>query len=341
MKKITSAILLLLSLQVYAQKDTLYFSTELDVIIISTDFTNSKNRLIEFLRADGVVIQNQNESKISISIDANVSKAAYTRFNEEAASLGYIVSRKVNTVNNNLKVDDIRLEISFLKSKSNSYQALISKIDDKSEKYIELWNENKAIEEKIFHKERELLPYLQKEDNYFINVELSDEVTSPQSSKVTFVNMPGVEYAHLMVENPKAGISAKSYTGYSLKYLFTRGKSFGIIGAYKNATAIAESDTTTFSELFQFGFGQDFYSRHLGRGTKKFLNLYSGYTIGYMLATGKETKKDIFYLSPSIGIELFKNKYILIDTKASYFVPFSFNNELRGLSVSASFSFVF
>ncbi|HEY8934881.1 MAG TPA: hypothetical protein VIM65_06650 [Cyclobacteriaceae bacterium] len=341
MKRLIFISLFFLTLQANAQNDTLYFSTELDVNILSADFLNSKNKLAEFLRTDGIVIQKQNESKTSVSITANVSKAIYTQFNEQVPLLGFVLSRKVNTVNNNLKVNDIKLEISFLKSKNKSYAELLNKLDDKSDKYISLWNENKLIEERIFNKERELLPYLQKEDNYFINIEIVDEVMSPASTKVAFVNMPGIEYTHLTIENPKAGISAKSYQGYSLKYLFTKGKSFAVIGAYKSSSPIASSDTATFSELFNFGFGQDFYSRHLGRGVKKFFNLYSGYTAGYLLATGKESRKDIFYISPSVGVELFKNKYILVDTKTSYFVPFSYNNELRGLSFSASFNFVF
>ncbi|HTJ50014.1 MAG TPA: hypothetical protein VL443_11205 [Cyclobacteriaceae bacterium] len=341
MKKLIFISLFLAALQVNAQNDTLYFSTELDINILSADFLNSKNKLAEFLRTDGIVIQKQNESKTSVSITANVNKTVYTQFNEQMPLLGFVLSRKVNTVNNNLKVNDIKLEIAFLKSKKKSYTELLSKIDDKSDKYISLWNENKLIEERIFNKERELLPYLQKENNYFINIEIVDEVMSPGSTKVAFVNMPGIEYTHLTIENPKAGVSAKTYQGYSLKYLFTKGKSFAVIGAYKSSSPVASSDTTTFSELFNLGFGQDFYSRHLGRGVKKFFNLYSGYTVGYLLATGKESRKNIFYISPSVGIELFKNKYILVDTKASYFVPFSYNNELRGLSFSASFNFVF
>jgi len=340
MKKTVALVISLISLHCYAQNDSLYFSTNLDVNILSTDFVTSKNKLIDFLHADGVVIQNQNESKISISIEAAVSKAVYDRFNEQLSTWGYVVSRKVNTVNNNLKVNELRLEIDFLKNKSRSYAELLAKTDEKSDKYISLWNENKGIEDKIFNKERELLPYLQKVNNFFIKVEINDEATLPSSTKVTFVNMPGVEYSHLAIENPTKGISAKSYQGYSLKYLFTKGKSYAIIGAYKSSS-LEPTDTTTFSELFNLGFGQDFYSRHLGRGTKKFLNLYSGYTLGYVLATGKESKKDIFYISPAVGIELFKNKYILIDSKVAYFVPLSYNTALRGLSYSASFSFVF
>jgi hypothetical protein len=96
-----------------------------------------------------------------------------------------------------------------------------------------------------------------------------------------------------------------------------------------------------FSELFAYSFGQDFYSRHLGRGSRKFLNLYSGYSVGGMVATGRTSKKDIFYIAPSIGLEIYKNKYLLIDSKVNYFIPFMYNKEMRGLSANISLSVVF
>ena len=72
------------------------------------------------------------------------------------------------------------------------------------------------------------------------------------------------------------------------------------------------------------------------------MNLYSGYYVGGILATGDKSKASMFCIAPSIGIELFKNKYILLDTKVNYLVPLSNNNSnLRGISYNGSFSFVF
>jgi hypothetical protein len=254
--------------------------------------------------------------------------------------LGYVMSRKVNTLNNSLKVNDINLEITYLKSKRDSYTELMKQLDIKSDMYVNLWNENKLTEEKIFKKEKELLPYIQKTHNYTINVTLSEEITSPENSKISFVNMPGFEYSYLTIESPNSGISSKHYQGYLLKYLFTKGKSFATIGAY-SSTQNQSSNDSIFSELFVIGFGQDFYSRHLGRGSRKFLNLYSGYNAGYMLATGAKSKANIFYVSPTIGLEIFKNKYILLDTKFTYLIPFTDNKNLRGYTLNTSINFVF
>ncbi|MBQ6668413.1 MAG: hypothetical protein IJM65_09905 [Bacteroidales bacterium] len=49
----------------------------------------------------------------------------------------------------------------------------------------------------------------------------------------------------------------------------------------------------------------------------------------------------IFYVSPAIGIELFKNNFMLFDTKVNYILPFVKNLNMRGLQFAASLNFVF
>jgi hypothetical protein len=347
MKRLFTCLLIFLSIHLFAQVDTIFYTTELDVDVTTTDFKDSRNKLLDFLKQNQLPIQNQNESRTLISLKIHLSKDLYEQLDEKISSLGYVMSRKVNTLNNSLKVNDINLEITYLKSKKDSYTELMKQLDVKSDMYISLWNENKLTEEKIFKKEKELLPYIQKTHNYTINVTLSEEKTSPENSKISFVNMPGFEYSYLTIESPSASISSKHYQGYFLKYLFTKGKSFATIGAYTSIPQSSNNNTrqsttdSLFSELFVIGFGQDFYSRHLGRGSRKFLNLYSGYNAGYMLATGVKTKENIFYISPTIGLEIFKNKYILIDTKFTYLIPFMDNKNLRGYTLNTSINFVF
>ena len=152
--------------------------------------------------------------------------------------------------------------------------------------------------------------------------------------------MPGASYDIFWIENPVKDLSAELYHGYSLKYLFTRGKSYATIGTFKERTS-ADSDTMRYKELFVFGFGQDFYTRHFGRGKNKFLNLYSGYNMGGVFATADSRTSTFPYLKIFLGVELFKNKYILIDNKVGYFIPFRYNRNLRGISYNVSFNFVF
>jgi hypothetical protein len=339
MKRFFTFLLIFSSIQLFGQVDTVFYTTELDVDVTTIDFNDSKTKLLDFIKQNQLPIQNQDESRTLISLNIHLSKDLYEQLDEKISSLGYVTSRKVNTINNSLKVNDINLEIGYLKSKKDSYYELMKQLDIKSDMYITLWNENKLTEEKIFKKEKELLPYIQKTHIYSINVTLSEEKTSPENSNVSFVNMPGFEYSYLTIGSPSESISSKHYQGYFLKYLFTKGKSFATIGAY-TSTQQTKKDSL-FSELFVIGFGQDFYSRHLGRGSRKFLNLYSGYNAGYMLATGVKTKENIFYVSPTIGLEIFKNKFILIDTKFTYLIPFMDNKNLRGYTLNTSINFVF
>lgn len=174
-----------------------------------------------------------------------------------------------------------------------------------------------------------------------LDVTLKREMTTPNSRRrIRYVNMPGFEYSIFRPENQKDGVTADCYTGYNLKYVFTQGKSHVTIGVFK-AMDVDKSDTLTYSDIFNLSFGQDFYSRHLGRGSRKFLNLYSGYNIGFHSYNAESRSLRNFYLSPTVGVELFKNSFMLLDTKATYVLPFSHNYDLRGFQFAASLNFVF
>lgn len=340
MKTKLAIFLTFLSLVLKAQSDSLYLSTEVENEIYSIDFKSSKSKLLNYVDKNKIKIVSQKDSKYDIQIKFVLDQQIYSKNDSFIQSLGYSTSKKVKTTSNYNKYCEIQLELDYLKKKRDASINLMKKIDEKSENYITLWNDKKLTEEKIFNKERELINLNKGENTFAVSLDLNDETTSPEYTGVSFINMPGVEFSYLTIENPKFGIWASNYQGYLLKYLFTKGKSFGTIGVYKNNN-IGKTDTTTFSEMFLLGFSQDFYSRHLGRGSRKFLNLYSGYTIGGLWATGNNNKSDMFYLSPSIGLELFKNKYFFIDTKINYFVPLSNNRNLRGFSYNTSSSFVF
>ncbi|MBP5502851.1 MAG: hypothetical protein J6Y24_08695 [Bacteroidales bacterium] len=196
-------------------------------------------------------------------------------------------------------------------------------------------------EDNIREYQNEIRELDSKNGTVVLDIKLMRELTTPSASmKIRFVNMPGFEFSVFMPENPKEGVSADMYYGYMLKYLFTKGKSYITVGAFK-ADEVLQNDTLMYSDIFNFSFGQDFYSRHLGRGGRKFLNLYSGYNIGYLVYSGKNSSLKNFYVSPAVGIELFKNNFMLIDTKMTYMLPFTDNLYLRGFQFAAAVNFVF
>jgi len=323
-----------------AQTDVESTTIEISNTIYSLDFKVSKASVYSFLSARDAKIVYQRESETVLDVKFVLDKQGYEEFDKLAADLGYSTSKRINTVSNSNRINEITLELNHLKAKKKSYQDLLDSLGVHAESYMELWRAVKSIDEEILLKQKEILRLNIDKDAYIVTLELNDEVLSPKNSKVSFVNMPGVEYSYLNLDSPLDGETLDHYSGIMLKYLFTRGKSFASIGLYKNRD-LPESDSLSHSELFTFSFGQDFYSRHLGRGSRKFLNLYSGYMVGFMFATGESSEKNILYLSPAVGLELYKNKFVLLDTKVSYLIPLKSNREYRAVCYSASLNFVF
>jgi len=318
----------------HAQKKTTQVNTQISTL----GYELAKQQLQNWLAQHEYHIISQNDNDQQLVVVMQLSEVQFNEWKSWALTLGNLEYQNVETIDNSDEIQQVDLELKFLSSRKAEYEAMMEKTGVQSEGYQALWREKMGIEERIFNLEKRLITLKENTEPFRVHFTLQEEMTSPQEGKVSFVNMPGLEYSFFKLESPNNQFSASSFQGYFLKYLFTKGKSYASIGAYR---ANDQPTDTALTELFVFNFGQDFYSRHLGRGNKKFGNLYSGYTVGYMIATNDNKKLDIGYLAPSIGLELFKNKYLLWDVKAQYIVPFTYNRDLRGVSINTSLNFVF
>ena len=330
------------STNVYAQSNT--DSTYIDASIetYTPNFEKISPIFEQFLEQNSVRIDQKTKDYFEIKYTLSIK---YDQFSELKKKLNewncqtitlsettkYISQEKNFIIN---KIDKLQTNI-----KDTKESLLTAETESRRELLQERISENKA---KIREYENDIRKLDSKNGTVVLKITLMREQTTPNTSmKIRVVNMPGFEYSVFMHENPQEGISAEYYNGYMLKYLFTRGKSYITIGAFK-ASEIPPNDSLMYSDIFNFSFGQDFYSRHLGRGGRKFLNLYSGYNIGLLTYKGKTSSHRNIYISPAIGIELFKNNFMLFDTKMTYILPFSENNlNLRGLQFAAALNFVF
>ena len=343
-KRCLAAVLILFAMQVngvFAQKgiDSTYIAVTGKSY--TPNFDKVSPKFEQYIEQNALSIAQKSKDYYTVSYSLVMSK---TQFAELKAKLD---EWRCETISINETTKFIPQE---KKNRRAEIQQLQSLINDKKENLLAIEDKDrrerlqKRIDsdiEKIREYENEILELDGKMGSVWIDITLMRELTTPnETQKVKFVNMPGFEYSVFMPENPKAGISAACYNGYMLKYLFTKGKSFVTVGAFK-AVDVPSSDLQMYSDLFNFSFGQDFYSRHLGRGGRKFLNLYSGYNVGYLACTGAESTLHNFYVSPAIGIELFKNNFMLFDTKVNYILPFIKNLNMRGLQFAASLNFVF
>ena len=340
MKRTLLFILLLTQGFIALSQKTTLTGSNVNITIITLDYATSKKSFREFIVQNGIIINSQDESKTSLSATFDLNVEVYSKLRVQLNDWGYISNDDINTTGYQLELDEIDLEIEFMTQKKNSFEQILQQHEMKSAQYESLWREKQGLEDRIFNLKKRRTVLEKNALPYRVSITLMEEITSPQESRVTFVNMPGAEYSYLKIENPNDTVSSAYYQGYFLKYLFTKGKSYASVGVYQSTQKPA-GDSTIFSELFVMNFGQDFYSRHFGRGSNKFGNLYSGYTVGYMAASNEVKSQDIFYLSPSVGLELFKNKYILWDTKVNYLIPFSYQRNLRGFGLNTSLNFVF
>lgn len=318
--------------------------------IYSKNFDKSREMLMKLVDSSSAKIQTLNEGNNrysyskSLTMTIHTNKAGFEKIDKGLPEIGFVDNKNISTHSGNNSITDLELDLKYTYEKIKDYEDELKSITNKSDnQYRVYWEKIIQLKDQAHNIEKQISASRSNIQTYTVELTLAEETYTPQSSRnqrVHFVNMPGVEYMMLRVENPKEGLSADLYQGGAIKYLFTRGKSYVSFGAMR-ATNIAATDSTTFKELFVYNFGQDFYPRHFGRGQRKFLNLYTGYHVGGMFATSEVRSKHIFEATPHIGLELFKSKTILLDSKIGYTIPFYENRNLRGIQANASFNFLF
>jgi hypothetical protein len=316
------------TIQVYVTK--LQVSTEL-----LSDFIASKN---------GVVYQTDLSTNRYYT-EFLISNAELRGIDSLANKMGYVTQNVFNTENFKEKISNLEKRIDGLKYENSVHARQLrdslvtgARVEELKRKISSNLQTIASLEVNINQLEQNASDQMCK-----VRFTINDEMSTPNNSRVSFVNMPGIEYGFLKIENPTLGVSAKAYQGATIKYMFTRGKSYFNLGVYRamdNNTA----DTALINELFIINFGQDFYPRNFGRGKRRFLNLYTGYQIGGFISNQNNNKNSVFIPNAnlSFGVELIKTKHILVDNKVSYFLPLNeLNRNMRGILYQASFNFVF
>lgn len=322
------------------------YLNEQEYTVYSSDYKEARNRLEAFIKANNYTVIKQEESKTSHYYEFNVPVAAEHTVDSLAGTFGYISNKQLTAFNNEEKLEAAKIDLAAQENKKQAYESMLLRIDSVgSAKYYQHWEKIREIEAEIARIAKRLHQLEKISPLYRVKLRINDEQVNPANTRVSFVNMPGVHYSVLFTENPLAGRSYGMYQGIFLKYLFTKGKSYFALGVLK-ASGQNQSDSLSRSasnEIFNLVFGQDFYSKRFGRGSKRWLNLYVGYQVGASMYFTDNSATTVPFANPGIGLELFKNKYVLIDSNVYYFLPLSdsYNRHARGWMPGVSFNFVF
>ncbi|MEY2898121.1 MAG: hypothetical protein RL138_174 [Bacteroidota bacterium] len=305
-----------------------------------SNFQEAISKVSAFMAAENFDVTSQNQNNSSFTANLVLTKEQLAKWNSFILTFGYLSMNNINVIDNTANVEAAIDNLNNAQRQLKNAKERLAQTKVGDENYNTYFSDRNNWESNVQTYRRNLRNILATNNLATVSLTIIDEMYTPQNTRVSFVNMPGAEYSYLKIDEPLDTVSNSAYQGVLLKYVFTRGKSFANLGAYKT-TAPASPDRKHFSEMFIFGFGQDFYTRHFGHGNNRYLNMYTTYTVGGLLASNESRKLFSPYIAPGVGVELFKNKYVLIDTKASYFVPFKDIRHMRGLSLSASFNFVF
>ncbi|HXB40731.1 MAG TPA: hypothetical protein VNZ49_09330 [Bacteroidia bacterium] len=319
---------------------------EQEYTIYSSDYKAAKTKLENFIRFQDYTLIKQEETKTSHYYEFNIPTGDLRIIDSLASGLGYVSNKQLISYNNEDKLDAAKIDLAFQENKKKEYEQMLLKMDSvKSVKYYEHWEKIRAIESEISWNRKKINQLEKISPLYRVKINIHDEQINPTNTRISFVSMPGLQYSVLFTESPKAGKSYPVYQGVFLKYLFTKGKSYFSLGVLKSNNNNL-SDTLAYkanSEIFNLAFGQDFYSKRFGRGSNRFFNLYASYQVGASLFFTSKTAITIPFANPGIGLEVFKNKNVLIDSNVYYYLPLAddYNRNLRGWLANVSFNFVF
>jgi hypothetical protein len=344
LRKITGILLLFISCLGSSPLLAQNYNSQKRINIYAARFSDARSSMNRFILKNAIRVQRKEELLERFTADFILPEKYLPSLDSLALTLGYVTENTLTSQDPQLRTKQYRTSI---QDETENQQRLREQLQSPGLEPQQKQNLQSRLDQSEANLKRLRQELSNYEDYYYqaqVVVNIYDEVTYPTgNSKISFVNMPGVEYSMLFVENPKAGLSAERYQGYLIKYLFTRGKSYLDLGVYK-AVNNNRSDSTLVNELFLINFGQDFYPRHFGRGSRKYLNLYTCYQVGGFIANRNDERKERFIpnLNLGIGVEIYKTKHLLLDNKISYFIPLDqVNRNFRSLAYNLSLNFVF
>lgn len=320
------------------------YDTQKRLSVGVTKFAEGRAAVAAFIRRRAVRVQKQEETPEQLTAEFSLRTADLARLDSLTATLGYVLENNLNARNLTARRQQLQTEEEAESARLARAQAQLREATLNPPQRQSLQNDVERAEAQLRQLRQQQQVLTEHSGQAYVSLRVFDEISFPTGNRrISFVNMPGVEYAYLRLDNPKAGLTSRAYQGYAVKYLFTRGKSYFNLGVYKPVSNDKSAERFV-NELFVINFGQDFYPRNFGRGRRRYFNLYTSYQVGGFILNRNNDKQNDFIpnVNLGLGVELIKTRHILLDTKASYFVPInSRSRDLRGVLGQASFSFVF
>jgi hypothetical protein len=331
-----------------AYNDFLSRKATLNLLVDSLPKTTAEvQKLIEQLhiKVDQIDINNRSKESNYRFLTDSESLESILR---ELELLGTIDLKKIETTNNISLIGTNEYELAYLEKQRALYEKELASLDKKAnpEMYQELFEKQRELDKRIYEMTTARMKMTDEVSYSEIMLRISEKTVQYLDDRdefSNFVNMPGVETFYYRLENPEIAFSHDQYMGLALRYMFTRGKSFFTIGILKPIEGNTTAISGTANDIVTWSIGKDFYPRYLGQGRRTWFNPYSGFQFGGMVLTSEVNIDHVFTVEPHIGLEIFKNKYVIFDIRAGYLFPLDEEKvkTFRGLTQNITFNVVF
>ncbi len=303
--------------------------------IVVGDLKKAESKLSVFLKNMEIVPSELNIQERTVVADFRVNPKHFDSTLLVLGSWGNITKELYTTNHKALQtIKELQMQRELLEEEKAQWMKLMHFADSASKLEDLIFYNEKVLKlnTKIAEISMKLFELQEKHMSSRVHLTLYEYTSS--SRDFEFINAPGLELSALFVENPETGFAPSLMHGVTLKYLFNTSKSYGVLGIYKGM-----ENTATVSDLFLLAYGQDFYSKKLGNGLRKYFNPYTSFNLGVYVANGTDFKSRSWFMNPFLGLEIIKIKSILIDTKVGYFLPYKDSRDLRGLLWNFSVNF--
>ena len=324
MKKII-LILVLTAQSVYAQNSdfSLIKNATLNILVNSVATANRDlNRIINSYSLKIGMTDINNSKKVN-EYELYSNKAVFENVISDIEKLGNIELKKVESFNYETSESSSNYDLEYLLEQKKIIGKEISEADRKSDIYKELFNRERELDKQIYDKNKEIISLNEKIRYSVIRLKFYEKTVQDLDAKddfIVFINMPGVETKYFHLENSDTPEMENNYFGGSLRYMFTKGRSYILIGIMKPLVEKSSGDEIV-NDIVTYSFGKDFYPRYFGQGKNTFFNPFSGFEIGGIVLTSDTAIEHMFMIEPHIGLEIFKNQFVIVDTRIGYNFP--------------------
>jgi hypothetical protein len=339
------------------------FPTTERLTMTAKNFTEVGDKLTAYISKEAFKTVSLYKTETSLTSNFILHESKLRTFDSLSYKYGKVTQLNLNSNDLDKKKADMQRYIDNTKTSIKSVEDQLEKIakgekptygsgSNSSSSERTLQNQLANYQRTLTNYENSMENYIKYENYVYVTLTLTDQKNATSSSssynnrnrnKSINANMPGVEYGFLWIENPKVDYSAKAYQSFAMKYNLKRNKGFFTVGIFKNADT-ESNDSSVINEMVFLNYGQQLYSQHWNNGNRAFLNPYVAYQAGLFLTNQIETglNKIKPNVNMSLGLEIYKSKYFLLDNKLSYFMPIDTrNHDLRGMMYNVSVNFVF